>query len=332
MHQGSQTLESIAHDEGRFLAVQGASGTEFIDTWHVRDYLGSVRAVYDITPEPVDVTSAGSQILEQNDYYAFGGRIEVSGQAFDQTNRYRYNGKEQLRFEGINLDPGLTDYGARYYAPTFGRWTTPDPLADKYYSISPYGFCNNNPVNFVDPDGELPVPVVGAIIGGAISGTAAIIKGKTFTEVIAATAGGAVDGAIGAVGGGVAKSFCAGAIGGGVGSLVEQGLNKLFGNQTEIDAAEIAVSAAFGAMTGTIEGAGENLGRHIEDFYSSDKTVKSIAKEIKDNSSRRMTNKQATSEAKKVAEDAKKKEKNLVEESANIITYTWNFYYNLQDE
>lgn len=47
--------------------MQGASGTEFIDTWHVRDYLGSVRAVYDITPDPEDVTSAGSQILEQND-------------------------------------------------------------------------------------------------------------------------------------------------------------------------------------------------------------------------------------------------------------------------
>ena len=60
----------------------------------------------------------------------------------------------QLRFEGINLDPGLTDYGARYYAPAFGRWTSPDPLADKYYSVSPYAFCGNNPVNFVDPDGR----------------------------------------------------------------------------------------------------------------------------------------------------------------------------------
>ena len=153
---GVAGVESIAHDEGRFLAVQGASGTEFIDTWHVRDYLGSVRAVYDITPDPEDVTSAGSQILEQNDYYAFGGRIDDGNQAFYQTNRYPYNGKEQLRFEGINLDPGLTDYGARYYAPAFGRWTTPDPLADKYYSISPYAFCNNNPVNFVDPDGLIP--------------------------------------------------------------------------------------------------------------------------------------------------------------------------------
>ena len=29
-----------------------------------------------------------------------------------------------------------------------------DPLAEKYYGISPYAFCNNNPVNFVDPDGQ----------------------------------------------------------------------------------------------------------------------------------------------------------------------------------
>ncbi len=150
----STQLESISHDEGRILAAEGASGTEFIDTWHVRDYLGSVRAVYDISTPAEEVEDASEHILEQSDYYAFGERIEVSGQAFDQTNRYRYNGKEQLRFEGINLDPGLTDYGARYYAPTFGRWTSPDPLADKYYSVSPYAFCNNNPVNFIDPDGR----------------------------------------------------------------------------------------------------------------------------------------------------------------------------------
>ena len=35
-------------------------------------------------------------------------------------------------------------------------WTTPDPLADKYYSVSPYAFCGNNPLNFVDPDGLTP--------------------------------------------------------------------------------------------------------------------------------------------------------------------------------
>ena len=37
---------------------------------------------------------------------------------------------------------------------TFSRWLTMDPLAEKYYSISPYAFSLNNPVNFVDPDGR----------------------------------------------------------------------------------------------------------------------------------------------------------------------------------
>ena len=45
---GRMTMESVAHDHGRFLTD---SNNEFIDTWHVTDYLGSVRAVYDITQE-----------------------------------------------------------------------------------------------------------------------------------------------------------------------------------------------------------------------------------------------------------------------------------------
>ena len=36
---------------------------------------------------------------------------------------------------------------------------TPDPMSEKYYGTSPYTFCNNNPVNFVDPDGEREWPI-----------------------------------------------------------------------------------------------------------------------------------------------------------------------------
>lgn len=38
------------------------------------------------------------------------------------------------------------------YDPDLARWTTPDPLAEKYPGISPYVYCNDNPVNYVDPD------------------------------------------------------------------------------------------------------------------------------------------------------------------------------------
>jgi hypothetical protein len=35
-----------------------------------------------------------------------------------------------------------------------------DPMAEKYYSISPYTYCNNNPVNVIDPDGRDGIAVV----------------------------------------------------------------------------------------------------------------------------------------------------------------------------
>ena len=41
------------------------------------------------------------------------------------------------------------NYGARQYDPTLGRWDRIDPMCEKYYSISPYAYCHNNPVNAV---------------------------------------------------------------------------------------------------------------------------------------------------------------------------------------
>lgn len=47
------------------------------------------------------------------------------------------------------------DYGARGYYPAMGRFTSIDPLAEKYYNISPYAYCAGNPINRIDPDGRV---------------------------------------------------------------------------------------------------------------------------------------------------------------------------------
>lgn len=37
---------------------------------------------------------------------------------------------------------------------TVSRFISIDPEAERYYSISPYAYCANNPIRFVDPDGK----------------------------------------------------------------------------------------------------------------------------------------------------------------------------------
>ena len=51
------------------------------------------------------------------------------------------------------------DYGARQYDPILGRWDRMDPLCEKYYDVSPYAYCGDNPVNAIDADGRKVIPV-----------------------------------------------------------------------------------------------------------------------------------------------------------------------------
>jgi len=45
-------------------------------------------------------------------------------------------------------------YGARYYAAWTCRFVSVDPLAGKYLEWSPYVYCADNPIKYIDPDGR----------------------------------------------------------------------------------------------------------------------------------------------------------------------------------
>jgi len=101
------------------------------------------------------VTHSGGNVVEVNAYYPYGMRIPLlsTPDTENLSNLYLYNGKE-LQTE---LDLQWLDYGARPYDPLARLgWLLPDPLAEKYYNISPYAYALNNPILFVDPDGLTP--------------------------------------------------------------------------------------------------------------------------------------------------------------------------------
>ena len=82
---------------------------------------------------------------------------------------YKYNGKELDQKLGLNT----YDYSARYFDPALPRFTTVDPMAEKYYSISPYAYVGNNPVNAIDINGDSITPqhVKGFLQGALSAGT-----------------------------------------------------------------------------------------------------------------------------------------------------------------
>ena len=112
--------------------------------YFIRNHLGSVRTIVD---------GSTGDVLETSDYLPFGKRWELTGgqssqTVTDPTNRWRFSGKETQSFYNPTIP--YNDFGARLHDPRTGRWLGVDPLAEKYYSLSPFSYCANNVARSID--------------------------------------------------------------------------------------------------------------------------------------------------------------------------------------
>ena len=174
-------LDFIPHAEGYVKAVNTGGTTEYHYVYNYTDHtsttlstgLGNIRLSYGRDPETDEVA-----ILKENHYYPFG--LEHQGYVgnhrvfeprpeglvslvpvrnyLDDSYRYSFGSKEEQPELGLNW----MDFHARNYMPDIVRTMTMDPLAEKFVSLSPYSFLNNNPLSNIDPTGASTIELTGA--------------------------------------------------------------------------------------------------------------------------------------------------------------------------
>ena len=105
--------------------------------YYLKDHLGNNRVV----------VSENGEIEQVNDYYPTGA-LMASSKGGD-TQRFKFNDKELDRTNGLNW----YDYGARNYDAEIVVWKGVDKMADKNVTTSLYGYCNSNPIRYIDPLG-----------------------------------------------------------------------------------------------------------------------------------------------------------------------------------
>jgi RHS repeat-associated protein len=134
-------LQFIQTSKGR-LVPDGSGGFNY--EYAIKDHLGNTRVMFSQTGE----------VLQDQSYYPFGmgmgDALTFNNNTTTPENKYLYNGKELQD----DFDLGWYDYGNRYYDPSVARWHTPDLMAEFYYDQSPYNYVANDPINYIDPNGD----------------------------------------------------------------------------------------------------------------------------------------------------------------------------------
>ena len=165
-------LDHIIHPEG--LARKASGG--FVYYYAKKDHIGSTRVLC--------YHQAGAmRAVQTTDYYPFGLSFFSASTNY---NRYLFSGKELQDQNVGGKKLMLYDFGARNYDPTLGRWFNIDPALQ---FTNPYTYCANNPVMYVDPNGEWTkvYPIYG---DNGYKGTEFTLEDGNYTPELSFSVGG----------------------------------------------------------------------------------------------------------------------------------------------
>jgi RHS repeat-associated protein len=118
----------------------------------------------------VSLTDESGNIVNSYKYDPWGKLLSISETI---SNPYRYAG---YRYD---TDTGLYYLRARYYNPNIMRFMTKDLKAGfliNPQTLNSYVYCNNNPVNLIDPMGEDWTDVGISVVGGIVIGVGLVVE------------------------------------------------------------------------------------------------------------------------------------------------------------
>lgn len=136
--QGSSWTVGYVYLGGQLLAQYKDNTTYFAH----KDHLGSTRLL----------TRMDRTVQECLDYRPYGETEPCGGIA---TTTHKFTGKER------DAETNLDYFGARYYSSGLGRFISPDEAPPNLFdpqSMNRYTYALNNPLRYVDPDGNLGPP------------------------------------------------------------------------------------------------------------------------------------------------------------------------------
>ncbi len=127
--------------------------------YFLRDHLGSVRVI----------AEDRHTVISRTDYLPFGVRMSGDGltgaNSTARSSFFGFSGKENEMWGGYDTADGditphwlkgerYQHFGARAYDPVSCIFMQVDPMAEKYYGMTPYAYCSNNTINRIDPFGQ----------------------------------------------------------------------------------------------------------------------------------------------------------------------------------
>jgi RHS repeat-associated protein len=195
------------------------------------------------------------------------------------------NNNCRLPGQVFDEETGLHYNYFRDYHPGIGRFVEADPIGLKG-GINLYVYCANDPVNSMDPDGQvaaLAYFVAQAAIGGITGAGAGFVTGITTGgkhKWLAAIAGGTAGGVAGTMSGLVFGGTAGGAIGGAFGGAISVGVTKRLSDPNPSNR-DMLLAGTKGAVIGLITGTiGGKLGSLLKNVVGASGAAVEIAKDM----------------------------------------------------